>query len=222
MSTTLPAVVLDAPGQHTATVIWMHGLGADGNDFVPVVPMLELPANHGIKFVFPNAPQRPVTVNGGMVMPAWYDILGVDFGSQQDAEGIKGSQAEIEKIIAAEIDAGIPSERIVLAGFSQGGVIALHTGLRHANPLGGILALSTYLALHDTLEAEASESNRQTPIWMAHGNYDPVIPFRFAELSRDRLQQAGYPLQWHAYPMEHQVVLEQIREIGDWLKNVLP
>lgn len=222
MSTTLPSVVLDAPGQHSATVIWMHGLGADGNDFVPVVPMLELPANHGIKFIFPNAPQRPVTVNGGMVMPAWYDILGVDFGSGQDAEGIRGSQAEIEKIIAAEIGAGIPADRIVLAGFSQGGVIALHTGLRHSSKLAGILALSTYLALQDTLESEANDHNKQTPIWMAHGNYDPVIPFRFAELSRDHLQQAGYPLEWHAYPMEHQVVMEQIREIGSWLKKVLP
>lgn len=219
---TLPSVVLDAPGQHTATVIWMHGLGADGNDFVPVVPMLGLAADHGIKFVFPNAPQRPVTVNGGMVMPAWYDILGVDFGSKQDEQGIRGSQAEIEKIIAAEVAAGIPADRIVLAGFSQGGVIALHTGLRHQNKLAGILALSTYLALHESLDSEAAEANKATAIWMAHGNYDPVIPFRFAEQSRDRLQQAGYPLEWQAYPMEHQVVMEQIHEIGSWLKKVLP
>lgn len=219
---TLPSVVLDAPGTHTATVIWMHGLGADGNDFVPVVPMLGLPANHGIKFVFPNAPQRPVTINGGMVMPAWYDILGVDFGSQQDEDGIRGSQSEIEKVIAAEIASGIPANKIVLAGFSQGGVIALHTGLRHGESLAGILALSTYLALHESLEAEASQTNQKTAIWMAHGNYDPVIPFRYAELSRDRLQQANYNVEWHAYPMEHQVVMEQIREIGDWLQKVLP
>lgn len=222
MTTTLPSVVLDAPGQHSATVIWMHGLGADGNDFVPVVPMLGLAADHGVKFVFPNAPQRPVTVNGGMVMPAWYDILGVDFGSKQDEQGIRASQAEIENVIAAEIEAGTPADRIVLAGFSQGGVIALHTGLRHQAKLAGILALSTYLALHESLDNEAAEANKTTPIWMAHGNYDPVIPFRFAESSRDRLQQAGYPVEWHAYPMEHQVVMEQIREIGDWLKKLLP
>lgn len=222
MSSTLPSVVLNPPGQHSATVIWMHGLGADGNDFVPVIPMLNLPADHGIKFVFPNAPQRPVTINGGMVMPAWYDILGVDFGSQQDEPGIRGSQSEIEKIIAAEVDAGVPSSRIVLAGFSQGGVIALHTGLRHPQPLGGILALSTYLALQEKLEVEANAENKNTAIWMAHGNYDPVIPFRHAEQSRDRLQQAGYAVDWHAYPMEHQVVMEQIREIGTWLQKVLP
>lgn len=217
----LNPVVLDAPGKHTATVIWMHGLGADGNDFVPVVPMLGLAADHGIKFIFPNAPQRPVTINGGMVMPAWYDILGVDFGSQQDEAGIRGSQAEIEKIIAAEVDSGIAAERIVLAGFSQGGVIALHTGLRHGKKLAGLLALSTYLALHETLDAEASEANKDTAIWMAHGNYDPVIPFRFAEQSRDRLQQVGYKVAWHAYPMEHQVVMEQISDIGVWLQKVL-
>lgn len=222
MTYPLNPVVLDAPGQHTATVIWMHGLGADGNDFVPVIPMLGLPADHGIQFIFPNAPQRPVTINGGMVMPAWYDILGLDFGSRQDEEGIRASQQEIEKLIAAVKAQGIASERIVLAGFSQGGVIALQTGLRHAEKLAGILALSTYLALHDKLETEAAKANQNTPIWMAHGNYDPVIPFRFAEQSRDQLQQSGYPLEWHSYPMEHQVVMEQINGIGEWLKKVLP
>lgn len=222
MTYPLNPVVLDPPGTHTATVIWMHGLGADGNDFVPVVPMLGLPADHGIKFIFPNAPQRPVTINGGMVMPAWYDILGLDFSSRQDEQGVRGSQSEIEKLITAAKAEGIASNRIVLAGFSQGGVIALQTGLRHQETLAGILALSTYLALHETLEDEATDANKNTSIWMAHGNYDPVIPFQYAEMSRDRLKQSGYKVDWHSYPMEHQVVMEQIREIGDWLKTVLP
>lgn len=222
MTYPLSPVVLDAPGKHTATVIWMHGLGADGNDFVPVVPMLGLPADHGIKFIFPNAPQRPVTINGGMVMPAWYDILGLDFGSRQDEEGIRRSQTEIEKLIAAAKAEGIPADRIVLAGFSQGGVIALQTSLRHEEKLAGALALSTYLALHEKLEDEANAANQNTPIFMAHGNYDPVIPFRYAEQSRDRLKQAGYEVEWHSYPMEHQVALEEINDIGNWLKKQLP
>ncbi|MDD9893799.1 MAG: dienelactone hydrolase family protein [Gammaproteobacteria bacterium] len=222
MTYPLNPVVLDAPGKHTATVIWMHGLGADGNDFVPVVPMLGLPADHGIKFIFPNAPQRPVTINGGMVMPAWYDILGLDFGSRQDEEGIRGSQTEIEKLIAAAKAEGIPADRIVIAGFSQGGVIALQTSLRHEEKLAGVLALSTYLALHEKLEDEANAANQNTPIFMAHGNYDPVIPFRYAEQSRDRLKQAGYEVEWHSYPMEHQVALEEINDIGNWLKKQLP
>ena len=222
MTYPLNPVVLDAPGKHTATVIWMHGLGADGNDFVPVVPMLGLPADHGIKFIFPTAPQRPVTINGGMVMPAWYAILGLDFGSRQDEEGIRGSQTEIEKLIAAAKAEGIPADRIVIAGFSQGGVIALQTSLRHEEKLAGVLALSTYLALHEKLEDEANAANQNTPIFMAHGNYDPVIPFRYAEQSRDRLKQAGYEVEWHSYPMEHQVALEEINDIGNWLKKQLP
>lgn len=204
-----------------AAVIWLHGLGADGNDFVPIVGELGLPAKHGLRFVFPNAPVRPVTINAGMAMRAWYDILGVDIAAREDAEGINASGHAVEALIAREIGRGIDAQRIILAGFSQGGAIALHTGLRHAARLAGIMALSTYLPLRDTLAAEASMINRDVPIFMAHGDQDPVLPIALGTASRDRLEDAGCAITWHTYPMQHQVCIEEVQAIGSWLRDVL-
>jgi phospholipase/carboxylesterase len=203
-----------------AGIIWLHGLGADGYDFVPIVPQLRLPQGCEPRFVFPHAPIRAVTINGGMRMRAWYDILGFSRGDREDASGIRESVARIEQILGDEQKGGIPADRIVLAGFSQGGAIALHTGLRHAQALAGILSLSAWLPLQDTL-GEASAANRRTPILMGHGRYDPVVPMELAEASRDLLVARGYPVEFKAYPMEHQVCPEEISDISDWLCRVL-
>lgn len=205
----------------TASVIWLHGLGADGNDFVPIVDELGLGADHGVRFVFPNAPVRPVAINNGMSMRAWYDITGVELDSGQDAEGIRASAQAIEELIAREHERGVSAERIVLAGFSQGGAIALHAGLRHARPLAGLMGLSTYLPLAETLDAEASAANRGVSILMAHGSQDPMLPIQLGQTSRDRLLEAGYDVAWHEYPMQHQVCLPEIATIGRWLKERL-
>ncbi len=199
------------------TVIWLHGLGADGHDFEPIVPMLGLPADPAIRFVFPHAPHRPVTINGGMVMRAWYDVSALDFVSEEDATGIEQSAESIVKLIGREAASGIPPERIVLAGFSQGGAIVLHAGLRHPQPLAGIVALSTYLPLAARLPYEAHSANRGTPIFMGHGSFDPLLPVTLGEHSRDYLTRFGYRVEWHAYPMEHAVHLDEIRDIGVWL-----
>ncbi|HET7315354.1 alpha/beta fold hydrolase [Salinisphaera sp.] len=217
----LDCVVIQPPFAATASVVWLHGLGADGNDFVPIVPELGLGEQHTVRFVFPNAPQRPVTINSGMHMPAWYDIAGVDLADKQDRAGIQASAAEIEALIAREIEAGIPAHRIVLAGFSQGGAVALHTGLRHGASLAGIMALSTYLPLHDALAAEAGDANRGVPIFMAHGSEDPVVPLTLGRDSRDLLVKLGYTVDWHEYPMAHQVCLPEIASIGRWLRERL-
>ncbi|KEZ77729.1 Carboxylesterase [Salinisphaera hydrothermalis C41B8] len=217
----LDCVEIQPPNPATASVIWLHGLGADGNDFVPIIPELGLGDAHSVRFVFPNAPQQPVTINGGMRMPAWYDIKGADIADKQDRPGIEASTAEIETLIAREIDAGIPADRIVLAGFSQGGAVALHAGLRHNTPLAGIMALSTYLPLHDSLATEASDANRGIPIFMAHGSEDPIVPIALGHGSRDRLLAAGYAVDWHEYPMAHQVCLPEIATIGRWLRERL-
>ncbi|ERJ20317.1 phospholipase/Carboxylesterase [Salinisphaera shabanensis T35B1] len=200
-----------------ASVIWLHGLGADGNDFVPIVDELGLGADHGIRFVFPNAKPRPVTINNGMTMRAWYDIKGMAIADKQDAEGIRDSAAEIEQLIAREAERGVAPESIVIAGFSQGGAIALHTGVRHADRLAGIMGLSTYLPLADSLATEASDANRATPVLMAHGSQDPVVPAQLGQASRDQLLDAGYDVAWHEYPMQHQVCMPQIATIGRWL-----
>lgn len=200
-----------------ASVIWLHGLGADGNDFVPIVDELGLGADHGIRFVFPNAKPRPVTINNGMTMRAWYDIKGMAIADKQDAEGIRDSAAEIEQLIAREAERGVAPESIVIAGFSQGGAIALHTGVRHADRLAGIMGLSTYLPLADSLATEASDANRATPVLMAHGSQDPVVPVQLGQASRDQLLDAGYDVAWHEYPMQHQVCMPQIATIGRWL-----
>lgn len=201
-----------------AAVIWLHGLGADGNDFVPVVDELGLP---GLRFVFPNAPVQPVTLNGGAAMRSWYDIHALDVNAREDTEGINAAREETEALIAREVERGVAASRIVLAGFSQGGAVALHTGLRHGARLAGIMGLSTYLPLRDTLATQASDANRGVPIFMAHGSADPMLPVQLGEASRDLLANAGYKVAWHSYNMQHQVCLEEIHAIGNWLRNLL-
>ena len=205
-------------GAVDASIIWLHGLGADGHDFEPIVPELPLPAGLRARFVFPHAPVQSVTINYGHVMPAWYDVYG---DGRQDADGIRVSQGRIEALIARERARGVSTRRIVLAGFSQGGAIALQTGLRHPERLAGILALSTYLPLAETLGAEANPANRDVPIFMAHGTEDPVIPLQRAAISRDQLRKLGHQVEWHEYPMPHAVCPEEIADVGAWLGRVL-
>jgi phospholipase/carboxylesterase len=221
MNPQLDCVELEPKGNANASIIWLHGLGADGNDFVPIASELNLPEHIGARFVFPHAPVRPVTLNGGMKMRAWYDILGLDRNAREDAQGIRESQAQIEALIQRENARGVPSERIVLAGFSQGGAITLQTGLRYPEKLAGLMVLSSYLTQRDSLASEATPANRDTPIFMAHGEMDYMLPLQLGEFSRDHLQQAGYAIEWHSYPMEHQVCLEEIRHISAWLQRIL-
>jgi len=216
----LDTIEVESAATPDAAVIWMHGLGADGHDFEPVVPELRLPPALGVRFVFPHAPVRPVTLNMGMRMRAWYDIYELG-GGREDADGIRASQALAEALIARERERGIAPHRIVLAGFSQGGAIALHAGLRHAQPLAGILALSTYLPLADTLGDEASDANRSVPVFMAHGRSDEVIPISRAQQSRTLLEQAGYRVLWREYAMPHSVCGEEIADIAEWLLSCL-
>jgi phospholipase/carboxylesterase len=209
----------------TATVIWMHGLGADGYDFVPIVKELEvntLPGlAGGVRFIFPHAPVRPVTINNGMAMRAWYDIKMIDLVRQEDDVGVRASQLEVEKLIAREKERGIPANRIVLAGFSQGGAITLQAGLRHAERLAGLMVLSSYLPLAGSVAAEASPANRNVPILMAHGTRDPVVQLLRATTSREQLEALGYKIEWHDYPMEHSVCLEEIQAVRAWLGKIL-
>ena len=203
------------------SVIWLHGLGASGHDFEPIVPQLGLPDPGRVRFVFPHAPTQPVTLNGGMSMPAWYDIYGLDAGTPQDEPGLDRAASWIQTLIAREQGRGVPPERLVLAGFSQGGALALHTGLRYAPGLGGIMGLSTYLPLADHLAQARAAANRDTPIFLAHGHHDPVLAYRLGTDSRDALEGLGYPVEWRDYPMEHQVCMEEIADIGAWLRRVL-
>jgi phospholipase/carboxylesterase len=196
-------------------VIWLHGLGADGHDFEPIVPELRL--EFAVRFVFPHAPLRRVTINGGMAMRAWYDILGFDRRAREDDAGIRVSAAAVTELIDREVERGTPSERVVLAGFSQGGAIALHTALREPRVLGGIMALSTYLPLVATLAGERSAANARLPIFMAHGTSDNVLPLALGEASRRALEAHGYAVDWHSYAMPHSVCLEEIGAIGVWL-----
>ena len=216
-----PPIEIETAPQPTASVIWLHGLGADGRDFVPIVPELRLPSDLAVRFVFPHAPHRPVTINRGSVMRAWYDIAETEFGRQEDEAGIRESEQTVRGLIQRETERGIASERIVLAGFSQGGAVALHTGLRLPQRLAGILALSTYLPLADTLKAEAHPANDDVPIFMAHGTDDPIIPLALGESSADLLTRRGAKLEWRTYEMEHSVCLDEILDIADWLTRVL-
>ncbi|MBI2159454.1 MAG: dienelactone hydrolase family protein [Candidatus Rokubacteria bacterium] len=209
-----------APGPE-ACVIWLHGLGADGYDFEPIVPALGVPEAPGVRFVFPHAPRQPVTINGGMVMRAWYDVYALEGERREDAAGVRASQARLEALIAREKARGIRAARILLAGFSQGGAIALQTGLRHPERLAGVMALSTFLPLAATLAAEASAANRDVPIFLAHGTHDPLIPLARAGRSRDLLQEQGYRVDWHEYPIPHAVCDAEVRDIGAWLRRVL-
>ena len=205
-----------------ASVIWLHGLGADGYDFEPVAKQLLNPdALSSVRFILPHAPDMAVTRNSGYVMPAWYDVYGVIPVNQEDEAGIKTSQRYIEALIQTEIERGISSDRIVLAGFSQGGAIALHTALRYPHKLAGVLALSTYLPLHSKLSAEAHTANKNTPIFMAHGIFDDVISLEMSKLSRNLLQNNQYFINWHEYRMAHSVCAEEVADIEMFLKQVL-
>jgi phospholipase/carboxylesterase len=217
----LPCVEVETAPNPGASVIWLHGLGADGNDFVPIVPELRLPPSLPVRFVFPHAPVRPVTINNGMRMRAWYDIAAADLSNRADLEGVRQSQLLLEALVGREKARGMPSGRIVLAGFSQGGAIALYTGVRQAERLAGIVALSTYLVSADTLETEAGSANRALPIFMAHGTADPIVRYGWGEASRRALEAAGYRVDWHSYRMEHSVCLEEIIALGEWLARVL-
>lgn len=212
------AVVLAPSEPANAAVLWLHGLGADGYDFVPIVEELRLSAPLSIRFTFPHARPRPVTINNGYVMRAWYDIKVLGATGQEDDTGIRESEALMRQAIEREIQAGIPADRIVIAGFSQGGAIALQTGLRYPKRLAGILALSTYLPLRATVEKEANAATRDTPILMCHGSRDGVIAQQIGEMSRDILTQLGYAVQWRSYPMEHQVCAQEIVDISSWLQ----
>jgi phospholipase/carboxylesterase len=220
MAELLDAIELETAPNPATSVIWLHGLGADGNDFVPIVEELELPAAP-IRFVFPHAPLQPVTINNGMVMRAWYDILGADLARREDERGVRASQGLVEALIAREKARGIAARRILLAGFSQGGAIALQTGLRHPERLAGIMALSTYVPIAESLAAEAHAANRDVPIFMAHGLYDPIVPVAAARRSRALLERLGYAVEWHEYPMPHSVAREELDDIGAWLARAL-
>lgn len=213
----LPYVEVNPNGEHDAVVIWLHGLGDSGNGFAPIVPELKLPENHKIRFVFPHAPIRPITINNGMPMRAWYDIKSMDFNQRADVEGVLESAEQVEELIQAEMDKGIPSERILLAGFSQGGVIALHLGTRFAKPLAGIIALSTYMSEPEKLASEASGENKSTPVFCAHGQQDDVVPMFLGHAAYKVLEQNGYDVQWKEYVMQHNVCLPQLQDISQWL-----
>lgn len=216
-----PPVVIEAAGVHRASVIWLHGLGADGHDFEPIVPELRLDPALGARFLFPHAPQRPVTINGGMTMRAWYDVQSPDLTQMEDEAAIRESSGIVHELIDAEIARGIDSNKIVVAGFSQGGAIALFSGLRYGQPLAGILSLSCYLPLAHKLEAETQVANQHATILMQHGSNDPIIPVSQGHASRDRLIQAGHDVSWNEYAMPHSVCMEEIAEIGGWLGRLL-
>ena len=216
-----PSIVIEPKREAHAAVIWLHGLGADGHDFEPVVPELTAGKLRTVRFVFPHAPKRPVSINDGMLMRAWYDISEADLSNREDQQGVHTSADILTALVQRETDRGIAAKKIVLAGFSQGGAIALHAGLRFPVPLAGILALSTYLPMPKLLEHQASSANRKTPIFLAHGSQDPVISLSLSESSRVLLNDLGYRVQSHTYPMPHSVCAEEIRDITHWLENVL-
>ena len=216
----LDCVEIDTPNADKS-VIWLHGLGANGHDFVPIIQELNLHAGNNTRFIFPHAPDRAVTINGGMVMPAWYDIFSLEFTSREDDLGIKQSAQQISQLIEREIERGIHPENIVIAGFSQGGAIALQTALRYPRALAGIMVLSSYLPLSNSLASEKSQANQSTHILMCHGIHDPVVPTALGSKSANQLQQEGYPLEWLTYPMEHSVCMDQIHDISAWLSRCL-
>ncbi len=219
----LETVEIESGANPTAAIIWMHGLGADANDFVPIVKELDLSNCPAIRFVFPNAPQIPVTLNGGYIMRAWYDIAaaGTDINKREDEAGLRQSQQQIDALIARENARGIATDKIILAGFSQGCAMALQTGLRHPQKLAGIMGLSGYIPLADKVEAERHAANQDAPIFLVHGASDPVIPIQRAQQSRDLLLSLGYAIEWHDYWMQHSVSPQEIVDIGNWLRKVL-
>jgi len=219
MGAILPHITLESGKQPQHSIIWLHGLGADGQDFAPIAGELKLPV--AVRYIFPHAPMRPVTINGGIVMRAWYDIASQSMDAQQDAAGIRSSQFLVETLIAQEVARGIEPGNLFLAGFSQGGAVALHTALRQTAPLGGVLALSAYLPLADSAAREALASTMATPIFMAHGRSDQVIPCALGAVSRDALLKLGYAVEWHEYAMQHSVCEEELRDIEAWLTKRL-
>lgn len=221
MSTVLENIEVDTAPNPGVSIIWMHGLGADGNDFVPLVDELDLSGLPAIRFIFPHANTMPVTINNGYVMRAWYDIVHSDLGRREDEAGLRASQLQVEALIAREKTRGIPAHRIILAGFSQGCAMTLQTGLRHAEPLAGLMCLSGYVPLADKVSNERSVASLKTPIFMVHGRQDPVIPVARATASRDLLQALGYQVEWHEYPMQHSLCQQEVDDIGAWLKKVL-
>lgn len=217
----LPTIEITTGSNPLHTVLWMHGLGADGNDFVPIVQMLDLPATIPIRFLFPHAPVQPVSINGGWTMRAWYDIKHADFLRQEDETGLRNSQHAITALIKHENQRGIPSERITLAGFSQGGAMALQVGLRYPERLAGIMILSGYLPLMHLVEHEAHPANTTTPIFMAHGHNDPIVPIELARASQQFLYAHHYLVDWHEYSMAHTVCDDELINISRWLAKIL-
>jgi phospholipase/carboxylesterase len=221
MTQLLDNIEIETAPNPTIAVVWLHGLGADGNDFVPLVRELDLTGLPGIRFVFPHANTMPVTINGGYVMRSWYDIVATDLTRREDEGGLRSSQLQVEALIAREKARGIPASRIILAGFSQGCAMTLQTGLRHPEKLAGMLCLSGYLPLSSVAGAERSEASLGTPIFMAHGVQDPVVPFARAEESRKVVEALGYQVEWHAYPMQHTLCLEEVQDISTWIRKVV-
>jgi phospholipase/carboxylesterase len=217
----LETVEIDPKKEPSASVIWLHGLGADGHDFEPVVPMLDLPDSLPLRFVFPHAPVRPVTINMGMRMRAWYDIVDMRVERKVDRQNLLESADRLRDLIEAEKRRGFTADRILLAGFSQGGAVALHAGLRYPETLAGIVALSTYMPTADTLESEASDANRQIPIFVAHGTNDQTVPAAAGRSARQELERLDYRVEWNEYPMMHEVCVEEIRELGKWVVRTL-
>jgi len=211
--------LIHGQGEPTHAIIWLHGLGASANDFPPVVPELGLVDNRNIRFIFPQAPDRHITMNGGALMPGWYDIKGLDIADKQDANGMAEAKNILDDLIAEQITSGISSENIIIAGFSQGGAVAYYVGVRSEHELGGILALSTYLPFAELVEQEQSKVNIQTPILANHGTQDPVVPLQYGQDSADFLTNLGYAVKWQTYPMAHQVVMEQLKDIGSWINQ---
>jgi len=217
----LDSVILETSKISDAAVIWLHGLGADGHDFESIVPELRLPTDLKIRFIFPHAPTMPVTVNGGYVMPAWYDIAGGGVLDNEDEEGMKRSQKQIVELIEAEKKKGVPANRIILAGFSQGGAMTLFSGLRYPQKLAGLMVLSAYLPLAEKTTAEMNEANSKTPVFMAHGKQDGVVPYEGARISKEFLLKRGCPVEWHEYNMAHSIHPQEIRDIYAWIQTVL-
>lgn len=220
-SNLLPCIEIEPRDPATHSVIWLHGLGADGNDFVPIIHELNLPDNSNVRFIFPHAPIMPVTVNNGYEMRAWYDIYGITLQAKIDREGIQRSVLEVEKLIGRELARGIPSQHIILAGFSQGAAIALTVGLCYKQTLGGIIALSGYLPLASELQQKANPLNQGIPIFLAHGTEDPIVPYALGLGTYDILQKTGYGVDWHSYPIPHSVCIEEIEDISKWMRRVI-
>ena len=218
---TLESVIVETGSKPSFTIIWMHGLGADGHDFEPLVPELADPGMPSLRFVFPHAPVRPVTLNNGYRMRAWYDLLAIDRRAAEDADGIRASAAAIDELIRRENDTGIPTSRIAVAGFSQGGAMALHVATRAAEKLAGVIALSCYLPLAREFATERANANLGTPIFMAHGQQDPVVPFQLGDDSRRVLEGTGFKVEWHAYAMPHSLCEQEVADVRAFLKRIV-